>query len=79
MWTYNLEKFKDAITVYDSNKLFVAVDFELCYPNKKDRVQTMITWVLDLTKQVMQQRSNDLPDFLEDIVCPLLKDLKDRL
>lgn len=79
MWSYTIDKSKDSITVYQNNTIFCSVWFGYYYPEERNRIDKMICWVMDLSKQIMQQKPADLHDFMEEIVVPLLKELTERL
>jgi hypothetical protein len=79
MWTYIIDKFKDTITIYRDQKMFFSVDFDYLYPDKVKRRQKMMIWIMDTGKHVLEQNPDDFSDFVDDVLCPMMLELKDRL
>lgn len=58
--------------------MFISVDFEYFYEDKMKRRHKMMDWVLDTGKHVLEKKPDDFPDFIEDVLCPMLLELKNR-
>ena len=78
MWTYEFRKYKDFITIYHNHKMFETINFEnIC--DKKERAHTMITWLMDTCRQIIKQQPEELSNFIEDVMSPLLKEVHQRM